>query len=308
MRQAREDEGPGRNGDDDATSPGHGSEYATPGTETPNSIPEIVPMTTVRTNCSREGRMERRTSWSSTHSQNWIGTDRSDVEREWPTRSWENMRRRSSHATRSSDLNRRLSRSWSQNTNGLGIDAIDEAQQLEDDGFAGEDAEVKPNVILVQWDGGDDDPMNPRRFGYFKKWAVVWINSFSALCVTVASSIYITTYDQQNAEFHNSREVGTVGLSLFVFGLATGPLILAPLSEFYGRRSVYLVSYAMYIIWLIPSAVAKNIQTMLVARFLCGFSGSAFLSVSGGSVGDMFNRDELQAPMMWVSRLLSKPF
>jgi len=37
---------------------------------------------------------------------------------------------------------------------------------------------------------------------------------------------------------------------------------------------------------------------MLISRFLCGLSGSAFLSVAGGTVGDMFNREQLQAPMM----------
>jgi hypothetical protein len=39
---------------------------------------------------------------------------------------------------------------------------------------------------------------------------------------------------------------------------------------------------------MIPCAVAQNIQTMLVGRFLDGLAGSAFLSVAGGTVGDMF--------------------
>ena len=39
---------------------------------------------------------------------------------------------------------------------------------------------------------------------------------------------------------------------------------------------------------MIPCAFAQNIQTMLVARFLDGLAGSAFLSVAGGTVGDMF--------------------
>lgn len=51
-------------------------------------------------------------------------------------------------------------------------------------------------------------------------------------------------------------------------------------------------------IWIIPSAVAKNIQTMLISRFLDGLSGSAFLSVAGGTVGDLFNRNQLQLPML----------
>lgn len=44
--------------------------------------------------------------------------------------------------------------------------------------------------------------------------------------------------------------------------------------------------------------MAKNIQTLLISRFLDGLSGSAFLSVAGGTVGDLFNRDQLQLPML----------
>jgi MFS family permease len=37
---------------------------------------------------------------------------------------------------------------------------------------------------------------------------------------------------------------------------------------------------------------------MLIGRFLNGFAGSAFLSVAGGTVGDMFIKAELSTPMM----------
>jgi len=130
------------------------------------------------------------------------------------------------------------------------------------------------------------------------KWIIVLINSCSALCVTCTSSMYTSTYAQTTVEFHSSQLVSTLGLSLFVVGLGCGPMLLGPLSEFYGRRPIYLVSYAFFVIWIIPSAVAKNLATMLVARFFDGFSGSAFLSVSGGSVGDLFTRETLQAPML----------
>lgn len=81
-------------------------------------------------------------------------------------------------------------------------------------------------------------------------------------------------------------------------GLALGPMFLGPLSESYGRRPIYLVSFTFFLIWLVPEAAAKNIATMLVGRFLCGLSGSAFMAVAGGTVGDLFNRGQLQAPMV----------
>lgn len=103
------------------------------------------------------------------------------------------------------------------------------------------------------------------------------------------------------AEFHNSRIVSILGLSFFVLGISLGPMFLSPLSEFYGRRPIYLVSWTFYVIWIIPQAVSMNIETMLVSRFLDGFSGSAFLAVSGGTVGDLFAKDELQLPMALFS-------
>jgi multidrug resistance protein len=99
-----------------------------------------------------------------------------------------------------------------------------------------------------------------------------------------------------NAEFGSSREVATLGLSMFVLGIGLGPF-WSPLAEFYGRRPIYLAAFSAYLIWIIPSAVAKNIQTMIIARFFQGLAGSAYLSVSGGTVGDLFTRQDMQAPM-----------
>jgi MFS family permease len=84
--------------------------------------------------------------------------------------------------------------------------------------------------------------------------------------------------------------------------------------QFYGRRPIYIGSFTFFLIWLIPCAVARNMQTMLIARFFDGLAGSTFLSVAGGTVGDMFAKHvghsevetrreltqtkELSAPMM----------
>ncbi|CAM1501923.1 Fc.00g039070.m01.CDS01 [Cosmosporella sp. VM-42] len=163
------------------------------------------------------------------------------------------------------------------------------------------DPEPEKDPFEVGFDHGDADPWCPRRFNKLKKWTIVIIVSMASFCVTGASSIYTSTYEQMEAEFGNSREVSILGLSLFVLGISLGPMLLSPLSEFYGRRPIYLVAWTLYVIWIIPQAVAKNIATMLVSRFLDGFAGSAFLAVSGGTVGDLFANQELQAPMLLFS-------
>ena len=61
---------------------------------------------------------------------------------------------------------------------------------------------------------------------------------------------------------------------------------------------MYLGSMLFFIIWLIPSAVAQGMATMIVARFLDGFAGSAFLAVAAGTVVDLFEPKDIAYPMM----------
>jgi MFS family permease len=52
------------------------------------------------------------------------------------------------------------------------------------------------------------------------------------------------------------------------------------------------------IVWQIPTALAQNIETIIITRFLAGFSGAAFLSVSGGSITDMWIKEQVSWPMV----------
>ncbi|GAA84216.1 MFS transporter [Aspergillus luchuensis IFO 4308] len=196
-----------------------------------------------------------------------------------------------------------LERNWSLN-DGYSIQNADE-EAVAERVLSNKDEEVSDasEGFVVSWD--DNDRMNPRNFNTVRRWLIVIICSAGSLCVTCTSSMYTVTYDQIMEEFGCSREVATLGLSFFIWGLAVGPLLLGPLSEFYGRRRIYICSFTLFLVWLIPCAVAKNIQTMIVCRFLNGIAGSAFLSVAGGTVGDLFARHELSAPMMLYT---SSPF
>ncbi|KAJ9318965.1 hypothetical protein DTO271D3_553 [Paecilomyces variotii] len=197
--------------------------------------------------------------------------------------------------THSRTSRRSLERSWSMN-DGYSCSGIGADEEDKDEEAGAVPAEEGVSDFTVTWD--ENDPANPRNMNKLRRWLIVVICSTGSVCVTCTSSMYTMTYEQIMREFHCSREVATLGLSFFIFGLGVGPLFLSPLSEFYGRRNIYIVSFTFFLIWLIPCAVAQNIQTMIVARFFNGLSGSAFLSVAGGTVGDLFARHELAAPMM----------
>lgn len=138
---------------------------------------------------------------------------------------------------------------------------------------------------------------NPQNLSSLRRWIAVLIISSASLCVTCASSIAAFTEQGAAETFHVSHEVTILGISLFVTGLGTGPLLVGPLSEVYGRNIVYQISYAFFFIFTFPVVFAPNIAVFLVFRLITGFCGSAFLSVAGGSVSDMFPNSSIASPM-----------
>ena len=73
--------------------------------------------------------------------------------------------------------------------------------------------------------------------------------------------------------------------------MATGAVILAPLSEMYGRRPIYIAALFAFVIFVIPCALAKNITTILVARFFGAFCASAMISNAPGTVNDIVDEE-----------------
>lgn len=64
-----------------------------------------------------------------------------------------------------------------------------------------------------------------------------------------------------------SRTTITFGMTTYMMGLATGPLLLAPMSELYGRRPVYLVSLFLFSVFVFAACLAENFQSILIVRF-----------------------------------------
>ncbi|KAI9742530.1 MAG: hypothetical protein M1818_003670 [Claussenomyces sp. TS43310] len=145
--------------------------------------------------------------------------------------------------------------------------------------------QVDPNLVVLD---GPDDPLNPQNIPDKWKWIYAALLGALTFVVTFASSVFSTAIDKTAAEFHVSDEVMTLGTSLFVFGFATGPIIAGPSSELYGRKLPLFLSYAVFVIFQIPVAVARNLETVMLFRFLGGVASSGPPAIVGGYLADFF--------------------
>ena len=107
---------------------------------------------------------------------------------------------------------------------------------------------------------------------------ITMVLGMMTLCVTFGSSI--TTATRQTAtKFGVSMEVTLLAVSLFVLGFAFGPIIFGPLSELYGRKLPLFLGMFGFAIFQIPVAVAENLHTIFICRFLGGTFASAPLAI-----------------------------
>jgi multidrug resistance protein len=148
---------------------------------------------------------------------------------------------------------------------------------------------------LVTWK--INDPENPKNWSKAYKW---WCTMCVALtCFVVAFNSAVITADIEGVaeEFHVSEEVALLTITLFVVGFGVGPMAFAPLSEILGRRIIYATTLFLAVIFTIPGAVAKNIETLLVTRALAGIWFSAPMTLVGGTLADMWRNEERGVPM-----------
>ncbi|KAJ5519875.1 Major facilitator superfamily domain general substrate transporter [Penicillium fimorum] len=132
------------------------------------------------------------------------------------------------------------------------------------------------------------DPRNPMNFHPIRKWSITLLVSFVTLAVSLVSSAFSGGMSQIMEDFGASQEIVILGVSLFVLGFAIGPLIWAPLSEIFGRRHIFTISFMFLTAFNAGAAGAKNIETLIVLRFLAGSFGSSPFGNGGGTIADMF--------------------
>ena len=89
-------------------------------------------------------------------------------------------------------------------------------------------------------------------------------------------------------EFNVSLTVARLGISLYVLGLAFGPILAAPISEASGRLAVYRLSIPLTAAFTLGAGFSQNMASLATFRFFAGFFGSPCLAVGASSIADLW--------------------
>lgn len=100
-----------------------------------------------------------------------------------------------------------------------------------------------------------------------------------AVSIYVCSLVKIFLLDLESL-FANTCESKIIG-----FGI--GPLVLAPLSEIYGRNKIYHWGNVLFTVFTACCGLSPNATSLLIFRLLSGIMGGAPLTNGGGTIADL---------------------
>lgn len=115
-----------------------------------------------------------------------------------------------------------------------------------------------------------------------------WLGVLALLTAVAPLSIdmYLPAFPAMAQEFGTSASAVQFTLTSFMVGLASGQLIIGPLSDRFGRRPLLLAGTVVCVLAGVACATAPNIAALTAFRFVQGFSGAAGVVLSRAVVAD----------------------
>lgn len=117
-------------------------------------------------------------------------------------------------------------------------------------------------AFQVAW-SGPDDPANPQNWTRRSRWYYTSLGSLLVFNATFASSSPGGIVQKVMADLGFGTEVALLMISLFLAGYCVGPLFWGPLSEIYGRKPIFVVSFLFYTGFQIGCALSPNTGAIL---------------------------------------------
>jgi hypothetical protein len=132
----------------------------------------------------------------------------------------------------------------------------------------------------------------PTRYPRRTKWLLTFVVAMAAAAAPIGSASIMPALEDVSRSFHVSDKLGNLSVALYMLSMSIFPLWWSSFSERFGRRTIYIVSFALFVVFAVLSALAKNITMLIVCRMLSGGAAASVQAVGAGTIADMWEPRE----------------
>jgi multidrug resistance protein len=124
------------------------------------------------------------------------------------------------------------------------------------------------------------------------KWFITFIVAFCAMAAPMGSAIVMPVLHEISIVFNATHTVTNMSVAVYMLSMSIFPLWWSSFSERLGRRTIYITSFILFVVFAILSAVSNSITMLIVVRTLSGGAAASVQAVGAGSIADIWEVKE----------------
>lgn len=129
---------------------------------------------------------------------------------------------------------------------------------------------------------------DPKTWGYKKKLAHTILYGLTTLVSQYNSAVMGPIMGDIQTHFNTGFKAAVLTTSLYIIGIAFGPILFAPMSEVFGRKYSTLFPFLFAGILSLAAAYSSSFPIILLFRFMAGIFSAAPIVIGGGMLSDIW--------------------
>ncbi|KKZ66252.1 hypothetical protein EMCG_08023 [[Emmonsia] crescens] len=133
---------------------------------------------------------------------------------------------------------------------------------------------------------------DPQKYPRRTKWLITLIIGIAAMAAPMGSAIFYPALGEVASSLNTTPTVTNLSIALYMLSMGICPLWWSTFSEAFGRRSIYLISFALFNVFNVLSAIASSIEMLIVMRLLSGGAAASVQAIGAGTIADIWETRE----------------
>ncbi|KAJ5779609.1 Major facilitator superfamily domain general substrate transporter [Penicillium paradoxum] len=133
---------------------------------------------------------------------------------------------------------------------------------------------------------------DPKTYPRKMKWFITFIVAVAGATAPMGSAIFYPSLSQVTKELNTTTTITNLSIALYMLAMSIFPLWWSSFSERLGRRTIYLASFALFIVFNCLCAISNSIGMLIVMRMLSGGASASVQAVGAGTIADLWDSRE----------------
>ncbi|OAR02313.1 hypothetical protein LLEC1_00435 [Akanthomyces lecanii] len=151
---------------------------------------------------------------------------------------------------------------------------------------------------------------NPYDYARGTKWGITATIAVATAAAPLGFSIFYPALNTISEEFDTTSTITNLAVAMYMVAMSIFPIWWSAFSEEFGRRSIYLASFTLFLLFSIASALSVDISMLIVMRIGVGGASASVQAVGAGTIADIWEPRErgLAMSMFYLGPLLGPLF